>query len=189
MHDKEELWQEYGTNGEPLKNGGRPSILGNHAEGRDFYGGAIIWLYRLNNGNIEVLFQKRSLDVDRYPGKWDCSVGGHVNYGETYTDAGIRELGEEIGVHDLKKENLEFVLSFKGEIGIYSLFVANYTNHPENFSFRDGEVEEVKWVPLEEYDYFRKKYGKAPLASDDLTSKFFQKYLRNKLPNDGDIDK
>ena len=188
MH-REEVWQEYSENGEPLANGGRPSHLGNHAEGRDYYGGAIIWLYRFNNGGLEVLFQKRSATIDRYPGKWDCSVGGHVNYGETFAEAGIRELEEEIGVHDLGKEDLEFVVSFKGDIGIYSIFVADYTDHKQNFTFSDGEVDEVKWVPLEDYDYFRKKYGKAPLAKDSTTSKTFFQYLEKKLPTDGNLDK
>lgn len=188
MH-REELWQEYSTNGEPLKNGGRPSHLGNHVEGRDLYGGAIIWLYRFIDDGIEVLFQKRSATIDRYPGKWDCSVGGHVNYGETYAEAGIRELKEEIGVHDLKKENLEFVLTFRGNIGIYSLFVADYTNHKDDFTFSDGEVDEVKWVRLEDYDYFRKKYGKDPLAKDTVTSEYFVKFLKSKLQADGNLDK
>jgi isopentenyldiphosphate isomerase len=188
MHN-DELWQEYGKNGEPLKNGGRPSHLGNHAEGRDFYGGTLIWLYRRVGKQFEILFQKRSDKVDRFPGKWDCSVGGHVNYGETCADAGIRELKEEIGVRDIKKEDLEFVISFKGNIGIYTMFVADYTDHKENFSFDDGEVAEVKWVPLEDYDYFRKKYGKDPLAKDDVTSQIFIKYFENKLLHNGNLDK
>ena len=184
-----ELWQEYNKNGEPLENGGRPSELGNHAEGRAPYGGAIIWLYRFTEDSVEFLFQKRSMSVDRFPGKWDASVGGHVNYGETFAEAGERELGEELGVYDLKKEDLELIMAFKGDIAFYHMFAADYTNHEENFSFDDGEVETVKWVPLKDYEGFRKTYGKDPLAKDNITSGIFTKYFQKKLEAHGNLDK
>ena len=190
MEHEDELWQEYGENGEPLKNGGRPSSVGNHVDEKHvYYGGVIIWLYRFNGDDIEVLFQKRSKKVDRYPGKWDCSVGGHVNYGETPIMAGCRELNEEIGVYDLKPEDLEFMMSFKGDIGIYTMFVVDYTGHAQNFAFDDGEVEEVKWVSIKDYEEFRKTYGKDPLAKDNLTSEFFVKFFEKKLADNGNLDK
>jgi 8-oxo-dGTP pyrophosphatase MutT (NUDIX family) len=36
--------------------------------------------------------------VDYYPGRWDASAGGQVRSGETYAEAGTRELAEELGL-------------------------------------------------------------------------------------------
>ena len=45
-----------------------------------------------------VFLQKRSMLKDLSPGLWDSSCSGHVDAGEDYDSAAVRELGEEIGV-------------------------------------------------------------------------------------------
>lgn len=45
-----------------------------------------------------VLLQRRSLRKDMYPNQWAASASGHVDRGEDYDTAIVRELGEELGV-------------------------------------------------------------------------------------------
>ncbi len=45
-----------------------------------------------------IFLQKRSMAKDSSPGCWDSSCSGHLDTGESYLDAAVRELREEIGV-------------------------------------------------------------------------------------------
>ncbi|MGC2063268.1 MAG: NUDIX domain-containing protein [Thermodesulfovibrionales bacterium] len=82
-----------------------------------------------NEGSL--LLQKRSMHKDVAPGKWDTSVGGHINPGETPLAAAAREMKEELGVSGC---SLEFLYTYL------------FTNHRESeivHTFRcafDGEV-------------------------------------------------
>lgn len=53
------------------------------------------------NSKGELYLQKRSSTKDIQPDKWDSSVGGHIDLGETPEQATHREAGEEIGIHDI----------------------------------------------------------------------------------------
>ena len=48
-----------------------------------------------------IYLQKRSLNKDIQPGKWDTAVGGHVDYGESIETALFREANEELGLKDI----------------------------------------------------------------------------------------
>ncbi len=50
------------------------------------------------NSRGEMFLQKRSMTKDREPGKWDSSASGHVDSGEDYDAAAVREMREEIGL-------------------------------------------------------------------------------------------
>src|SRR5512137_1106823 len=53
------------------------------------------------NANGDMLLQKRSASKDIQPGKWDTSVGGHLEPGESYHAAAVREMQEELGLTGL----------------------------------------------------------------------------------------
>lgn len=63
--------------------------------------GVSVWLY---NPKGEIIFQKRSANKDIYPGLLASSVGGGVDLGENYEEAGIRELKEESGITAIPKD-------------------------------------------------------------------------------------
>ena len=59
------------------------------------------------NSKGEVYLQKRPEWKDIQPGKWDTSVGGHLDYGETPEQALVREVREELGITDFESERKE----------------------------------------------------------------------------------
>ena len=56
------------------------------------------------NSQGEIYLQKRPAWKDIQPGKWDTSVGGHLDYGETPEQALVREVREELGITDFTPE-------------------------------------------------------------------------------------
>lgn len=58
------------------------------------------------NSRGEVYLQKRPEWKDIQPGKWDTSVGGHIDYGETPEQALTREVREELGITDFTPERI-----------------------------------------------------------------------------------
>ncbi|MDD2436697.1 MAG: NUDIX domain-containing protein [Massilibacteroides sp.] len=59
----------------------------------------VVHLHVFNEAG-ELFLQKRSMTKDIQPGKWDTSVGGHIDYGETVEKALRREVREELGIID-----------------------------------------------------------------------------------------
>ena len=53
----------------------------------------------VRNSRGGIFLQKRSLTKKIQPGKWDTSVGGHLQVGESYEAAAARELQEELGLN------------------------------------------------------------------------------------------
>lgn len=69
------------------------------------------------NANGQVFLQKRSMLKDLSPGLWDSSCSGHLDSGEDYDQAAVRELGEEIGVRIEKAPERWFRLTACAETG------------------------------------------------------------------------
>ena len=51
----------------------------------------VVHLHIINNDG-ELYLQKRSMNKDIQPGKWDTAVGGHIDYGETVEEALARDV-------------------------------------------------------------------------------------------------
>lgn len=100
------------------------------------------------NSRGELLLQKRSETKDIQPGKWDTSVGGHLDPGEDYKQAAIREMHEELGI-----ENLPLTFLYKSQIRneIESENVATYLAvYDGEIRFEPREICEVRFWNAEE---------------------------------------
>lgn len=62
----------------------------------------------VQNPNGEVYLQKRAATKDSNPNCWDSSAAGHVDAGEAYMDAAVRELFEELGIEEPQSAFVEF---------------------------------------------------------------------------------
>ena len=124
------------------------------------------------NTKGEVLIQKRSPTV-YVPNRWDQSASGHVDEGEDYVTAGIRELQEEMGA---KAEKIEFVTKFYSEESddnevkkrFNSLYVLR--NYDGEVDIDNDEVSEYKWISIDELS------GWMESSPEDFTEGFIQSF-------------
>ena len=61
----------------------------------------VIHLHIFNKAG-DLYLQKRSMNKDIQPGKWDTAVGGHIDYGESVEEALRREVREELGINTFR---------------------------------------------------------------------------------------
>lgn len=76
------------------------------------------------NSRGELYLQKRAATKDVQPGKWDTSVGGHIDYSETPEQALLREASEELGISGFQPVFLStysFTSDVESEL-VYSYF-------------------------------------------------------------------
>jgi isopentenyldiphosphate isomerase len=117
-----------------------------------------LWLYT-NKG--EILLQQRSHKKKIFPLLWDVSAAGHIDAGETFIEAALRETKEEIGL-DLQPEELQKIGIHKhlssynnGAIQdneFHHVFIAELTKELNTLIPQKEEVEALKLVSLKEFN-------------------------------------
>jgi mutator protein MutT len=94
------------------------------------------------NSREELILQKRSMNKDVAAGKWDTSVGGHVNAGETPGQAVRREMEEELGITTCEPEFLySYIHSNPYETELVHTYLCV---HDGEINFQQDEIDEVR---------------------------------------------
>jgi len=96
------------------------------------------------DGAGRVFLQKRSMKKDIAPGLWDSSCSGHVDAGENYDAAAIRELAEELGLRIVSVPERLFRVEACRETGWEFVWVYRLT-HPGPFTLHPDEIERGEW--------------------------------------------
>lgn len=118
----------------------------------------------------QLLLQKRSLNKDIQPGKWDTSVGGHLDPGEDYLAAARREMAEELGLEQLP---LTFLYHSRIRNEIESENVATYlARYSGEIHANAQEIDEVRFWSAAEIE--------AALGTGLLTPNFEEEWLAYK---------
>ena len=100
------------------------------------------------NSKGEIYLQKRSLKKDTFPGKWDTSVGGHVDLGETIEQALLRETSEELNITGIRPVPLA---QYKWETEVESELVFSFTAfYNANPVINKAELDDGKFWPTQE---------------------------------------
>ena len=125
------------------------------------------------NERGEVLIQKRSVKKDVQPGKWDTSVGGHVNAGESYEEAAHRETREELGF-GLSEPVLMYEYLLSNEIE--SEWIRSYcTIYEGPFNPCPVEIDEIQFKSISSIDKESPELY-TPNFIEEL--KFFKNWIR-----------
>ncbi len=107
----------------------------------------VVHLHVFNSAG-ELYLQKRAMTKDIQPGMWDTSVGGHVDYGETYEVALQREVREELGITDFEPvfiKRYKFLSDKETEL-VHSF----YTTYDGIITPDPGEISEGRFWTLNE---------------------------------------
>ncbi len=117
--------------------------------------GVHLWIIRvLKNSPVQILFQRRAITKEMYPGYLDITVGGHVPFGKKFGKI-QKECEEEIGFSPMDSDLID--LGFYKydedipEINLYHkefqhIYLLIRNNDLSEYSFPDGEVSEIAAV-------------------------------------------
>ena len=97
----------------------------------------------------QLLIQQRTQSKHIWPGKWDVTVGGGVDAGETSRQAAEREVWEELGIRlDLGELRPSVTVNFDG--GFDDYFLVERDIPLEDLTLQREEVSDARWAELPE---------------------------------------
>jgi isopentenyldiphosphate isomerase len=111
-----------------------------------------VHVFVFDRSGDKLLLQKRSKYKRIQPGRWDTSVGGHVDLGEEPLAAACRETEEELGFQP-EKGLLEPIHRYLWHSDIESELISSYKYHYEGpFHFNENEIEQGRFFSFAEIE-------------------------------------
>ena len=96
-----------------------------------------------------LLIQRRTAGKRVWPEKWDVSVGGGVDAGETSRQGAEREFREELG-YPLDPSGLRPAVTVNFPEGFDDFYILTQDLEETELTLQKEEVSAVRWVTLEE---------------------------------------
>lgn len=119
-----------------------------------------------NQGRL--FLQKRSITKDIQPGKWDTSVGGHVDFGEAVESALRREAREELGITEYVPKLIDkYIFESEIERELVHVFTTVY----------DGDVQ-IDNDELEDGGFFTIQQINKMIDNHEVTPNFASEYKK-----------
>jgi len=124
-----------------------------HRDG-DWHRTVHVWIV---NKKSELLFQKRSLNRESFPGTWDVSSAGHVSSGDSPIRTAEKELCEELGIRAAAQElRLLFTIATSSvqhegkfiDNEISDVFLLRQGIPVSGLSLQRSEVTGVRYFPI-----------------------------------------
>jgi isopentenyl-diphosphate delta-isomerase type 1 len=129
------------------------------------------------NSDRKLLLQKRRMDKDIQPGKWDTSIGGHIQSAEALEDAIKRESLEEAGI-EIDLEQLIALDRYVYESDVEKELVHSYAYvYDGAITFQESEIDEVRFLTYDEINDL--------IAHDQTTPNFVYEFalIRGSIRN------
>ena len=102
------------------------------------------------NDKGEMALQLRSKNKNFVPDHWSTSAGGHVQSGETYEQAALRECEEELGIKLKMQFLFKDAYDDKSRPGLKKFLGVFRTAYGGPFKINTKEVEKVEFFRLDE---------------------------------------
>ena len=102
------------------------------------------------NSDKKILLSQRSKNKKTKPGFWEIN-GGVCLAGESSLEGIIREIKEELGL-DLSKYKAIFYKEYRKKLVFDDIYLFKVDIDISSLEFSDREVENAKWVTIEEYE-------------------------------------
>ena len=137
-----------------------------------------VWI--INDDN-QILIQQRLATAKKCPNMWS-TTGGGAKAGEDSITGTLTELKEELGI-TLNKDDLTFIGSFIRFNDFVEIFVANINIDINDVKIAKDEVQDVKWVTIDEYAKMIEENQAVP-TSFNIFNNYYQNYYKKHIKID-----